>query len=429
MENISVTSLHDIEKWRSQLKLSDSASSAKALYHLLMELNQAPINAKQRFKILSVLRPTVSYICQALQKLYASQEILSEQQVAIVDLVLSLRHEMMKGYRYIIEDSLKSVFINKKLLLSSVQNAMLNCLKMLTQVYEHHRQPPVHLWRSLHSLYLLAEKKNIADNSLLKTIDWNCGLNTLQDIYKYCLLFVIADPYQLRHDEIVHLMHAMESWAPLVRLSKKEKKGMSPYIVDLLSDAPPKHTSTNQECPQEYYYITLDKVEKHLQDLLTEIKSTERNVKSDQFLNTELSLPYHYVESLLLSWNDFDRIVQQRKKAHGYVNVTLGVAACCWFASKNHVTPTETSASEKQEISETINIDLLPTPMPQLEIETQRYRQYTCELVDESEGGYCLKWIKEVPPPIKMWRDHCLRNTNPRERQSVGNWRHPLVSA
>jgi len=276
-------------------------------------------------------------------------------------------------------------------------------MKLLTQTYEHHREVPEVLWQNLHSLFKIARQKKFTQKSLKKIVEWNGSLNTLEDIYKYCLLFVMTNPYQLRHEEIIQLMYALEFWVPLMKLQREDKKDNQLFLVDLNKPVAAHYKKQCTEISEDCYYLNIEKLLDHLAKLRTHIKLGGGRKNENGFSDTELSLPLHFIQALIYTLSSFNVKQHTKQKLHGFVVVTLGMLAGYTFLKRK----SQTTLQEKNMMVdnsgsvETINISLLPPALCLSENELANYEQYNCELVDQSEEGYCLKWIQQIPDQLK----------------------------
>ncbi len=386
-----------IEQWRSQLPLSDNAASAKSMYFTLLDSHQAPISYKERFEILSLLRPTLRYICQSLQKFYDSQEVLTHQQRPIADLENSMNFEMLNSYKLVIEEAYNQFFSDNLIIISSFQNALSLCTKIIFNAYEQHRPAPEGIWLELHTIYKLAETKHIAHKSLKKYLTWQCRFNTLADIYKHCLLFSLANPNHLRRAQIIQLLYAIESWAPLLQIKTEDSNDSCLFIVDPHQDSPPRYSGLYEKPPFEGYFLNLEHINDRLSKLLTaHINGNEKTAK--QFSSSEFALSVPYVESILDAWISLRERAHKRIGTKGFISVSLGISACHWFVQHQTI---DASEGEPDTVNIDLNIDSLPQIKSHSENVIPKHEKYLCELINQSEKGYCLKWPDDVPSQLQ----------------------------
>lgn len=414
-------SLPALQQWLNQLPLSDLSETAKRLYIILQDSHQANISSELRFEILSFLKPTLDYLSEEIQKFYTSQEILSASESLTVDLIYALYIEMINGYKLVIEDTVQTFFCNKKMLLKAIQNAMHYGIKILFDSYTQHHNPPPGIWLDLHSLFILAQQKKFEKKPLFNEKE-SSKLNTLGDMYKHCLLFAIAHPFRLRRDEIIHLIPAIEEWAPLLTLQKTTNNKNS-FVVDIQSDTGPKNTLYFKPS-QEAYYLVMDKINERLNNLLS-LDRTVNNQSSTSLSVQELALSSGLLELLINSWVSPGEVNRGRQKAQGKISVCLGINAIQWQISNSRLSSLTmfNNVINTKSVTEKENMDTLPINQPENE-KTAKNATFNCELIDQSEGGYCLKWLQDIPPNLQCGEIIGLeKEANPPKAWSIGTIR------
>lgn len=415
-----VISVKAIEDWRKHVSLNDLPASAKALYITLLDCNKAKVSYEERYEILALLGPLYSCIVQALKKNYSEKEVLSHNERMIADLVNVLNIEMLNGYKLVITQGTKRFFYDKKIIIPAFQRALNLCTKILFNAYEQHRAPIPGAWLEFHQIYNLAKKHGLLTKSLKKYSDIPCRVDSIENIYKHYLLFAICHPHRMMKKQISLLCYTTESWAPLLILSKANKKNTHLFMVDMSQDAGPKHATTAQLKNPNCYYLDIDRVNRRLSTLLKTLKSKEDPARLG-FNASEMSIPESLIEILLSSWKSIIERAQQRTRAQGMVQVCLGLTA-----SFNVISNAEGLISEiLPDVSDEESIDLGNIPLPDHQNGTENVKQvfYRCELVDESIGGYCLKWQEEIPPQLQCGEIIAIRSEDGEDNWTIGNIR------
>lgn len=404
-------SISEVDAWRSQLPLSNVAASAKSLYHFLQDLHQAPLNAQDRFAILSHLRPTLSYLCDILGKIYTEREVLSDKQQLIAELVNALHFEMLTGYKLVIDTALNSLLTKKKLFISALLNAMVCCEKIIFDTYKQHRDPPRGIWYEFNTLYLLAKNKGVSQKSLSNHVEWQSRFNTLEELYKNCLLFAISNPYRLTKLEVAHLTYALEVWSPLLILKPLSQDSQGLFVIDVNSDQAPHYAALNPTPSPSSFMLVLDKITLRLEKLLQDKTNATGKKSSNYFLEAEQLLPNAFIEYLLGSWQYIRERAQKRDKAQGTISVCLGISTCHWFIS-------DQIGAQTQQHDITQDFHVIDLSMDQGGQKSLSYQCYDCQLVDQSEGGYCLQWTEEIPPQLQCGEIIALQRIIPNQAKS-----------
>jgi len=383
-----------IKSWQNQLPLSDLAACTKAYFLTLQDIYQAKIPTKLRYDILVLLRPTHSYLCQTLEKFYFSKELLSDDQKLIADLVYALRHEILNCYKLVIEENYNNSIFNRKILISALHNAMLCCMRIITHAYEQHRQPPKGMWHELNAIYKVIQNKGLGNKKVSKVKDWAFNLNTLNNLYAYILLYVVSNPHRLRRDEIKNLTYALEIWAPLLIIKHNGDSEECLFWVDLDSDSSPKVNTLDITQGPSTYFLDLSKINVHIEKLI-KLKLTNNHEKmSKSFIEAEIVLPNHFLEELHQNWSESKERAHRREQTQGQIRACLGLTATSWYLQKS----LQTLLMDDEDESDVIDLTDTNTILSSYNTEPPLYQ---CEIMDESSGGFRLKWLQEIPMQLE----------------------------
>lgn len=379
-------SFNAINAWQNQLPLSDLAGCTKAYFLTLQDIYQAKIPAKLRYDILVLLRPTHSYLCQTLEKFYFSKELLSDDQKLIADLVYALRHEMLNCYKLVIEQSYNSGIFKRGVLIGALHNAMLCCIRIITHAYEQHRQPPKGMWQELHALYKVVQNKHLGQKKLSKIKDWVFNVKNLNHLYSFILLYVVSNPHRLRRDEIKNLTYALEVWSPLLTIKHGGDSEECLFWVDLESDSPPKVNTLDITKSPSIYFLDLSKINTHIEKLIKLKLINNHEKMAKLFIEAEIVLPNHFLEELHQNWTESKERAHQREHTGGQIQACLGLTAATWYL-QNLLTggKQESEMIDLTDVNEKFHQSNTAPPL------------YQCEIIDESSGGFRLKWLQEIP--------------------------------
>jgi hypothetical protein len=148
----------------------------------------------------------------------------------------------------------------------------------------------------------------------------------------------------------------------------------------------------------------MDKVVDRLHKLLSLRGGLENSKLAKAFSSSELALPHNFIEALLNSWRSLSERAHERQKIHGHVSLCLGIAASHWFISnEKFVSLPDADITHISQDAEIIDMDVATNPdnpAPKAS-NTTKYKRYICELIDHSEGGFCLKWLQEIPTQLQ----------------------------
>lgn len=414
--------LKAVQEWKSKQSKSALSTSIKELYFLLRDLQDAHIPTHQRHDVLATLQPVLSAVSHSLQRLTEFEGINSEHHYLIADLMMNINMQMLQNYKILLEDELKPLWVNKKRLLFTLQYAMTQCVKILFFAYEQYRSPPAGLWSDLHALYLFAIQKRLVNKNVDKTPEWNFSYKNLGHLYKHCLLFYIANPYHFVRNELAQVKYALEAWAPLLEL-KKADPAISPLFgVDTTSDRPPQYALIQAQYSPNYCFLILDNITKRLLQLLAYKKNLKKNKGAQNFAPVELNLTLGFIEFLLSRWSAMQNKIGKREKIQGYIKACLGISASHWFLSKENLNLGNTDPENAPQ-SETLDVDALLRQHASLHAAGQdgkpQYQSYNCELINQSTGGFCLKWAANFPSQLQSGEIITLEQTH---SENPGHW-------
>lgn len=371
MNNEKKFTVASIEQWKSSLPLSNLTESTRAMYSLLTELKKSSLSPKHRFDVLCSLRLTVNYLTKNIDHFYTSQGILKENQKILSELSHGLYQELYDGFKTVL-DAVKHSFFHPRIRLYSLQNAMHYCAEMLFHAYQYHRVPQSGLWLTFHHYFLFAKEQKLLHRTLPTVSSWKFQLKTIADIYKHCLLFSIANPYHLRHDQIDYLIYALEAWSPLLEIDETNLNNAL-YVVDCDTDLPPRYASKSSSEKIHLYYLSLQRVNQRLTKLITFRKQEALKEDHREFTGSEYKLPFAFLNNLLNAWQYTSERVKPREHLEETLNICLGIAPIHW-----HIVHPETLTR-----SDTL------------------YPVYHVKTIDHSETGYCLEWSDALPNTLQ----------------------------
>ena len=385
-----------IEHWRSHLDLNDLEKSCKSLYSMLLDTHQAALSPTQRFEILNTLRPTVSYLSQSLMKLCPDNKgIINDRYRMIMELSQQLNLQLYHGYKMILEKTARNIFTHRDLTFESLFTCLHITSKLIFESYYQYRKPAKFLWKECHLIYQLSVKKRYHRRTLSKMTHWSSRFNNLEDIYKHILLFATAQPNHHTPERLEQLKYASEAWAPLVSFQGKNK--YQPYFVSPSLDHGP--IFVKKDTPPEHpgQYLDLNKLVAHLDKLYAYLEEPAKRKNESAFSPVETNIATEFIELLLNTWTNRGERAQQRLKAEGKLDTCLGINAIHWFIAQQ--TPDHSLNEYEEENLDVDVIDLSALPLPDQSSQSKEvhYDSYSCEIVDESAGGACLKWLHAVP--------------------------------
>ncbi len=233
-----------VRKWLDQLPVLNIPFAVGILHDTLLALNQQPIPAKNRVKLLELYYKPVSAIFKSFSEQQLRQTpIPTADRRLVTAKVGSLCQRLADGYKVLIRegregrrDPLKDAGQ-----LLAVFRAMEQLNRALMHAYRCYATVPPQVLHEIHQLYLLAESVGVQDRPVVVNRDRG-GARTIAHLYKRVLLLALSDPFHLAEGHAVRWFDLLDGWASLCPLSAdleslpvKDQR----FVIDLGGDGPP----------------------------------------------------------------------------------------------------------------------------------------------------------------------------------------------
>lgn len=430
-EGIPLT-VKEVEHWRNELPMADTSISAKKIYDLIIELNQAPIQSKDRFQILELLRAPVQFLCQNLKKHYLYQiTSLTPRKITIAQFSETLQTEMAYGYKIILNEYYPWSHQNdelRNLVATSIHRVFHYFGQIILRKGQLYTQLPKGLWNEIHRLYQHAENEKLLKEPILS------------GQYEHLILFSVSDPYKWRQIDQENLFNILDRWVGFLQTirtppTKPEQDEGRWIIIHPRDDMPPALFMRDQDIPPieaGCLFINLSKLLEHLKQVLTVVETNETNIRAARSPNPEYRLPAPLLKSLIQTLESqlerqIPRITRDQE-----VQVCIGLSAVHYYVSGKHLfqstgeiafgqteseaysipktaevetttPPSVISAeptTEKPE-EEAIDISFIPLPEQKSFIKLNEFKTTKCTLINDHTTGYCLLWSGDAYPPIQ----------------------------
>jgi hypothetical protein len=229
-----------LRDWVERLPLLNTEKTRQLLVEALERINQLDMSPDDRDVSLELLSTSVICTIDALKKDFLDKPMpLQAKHAKQADQALDLCNRMATGYRIMADDLGKDDAQNRQLAIA-IHRALRYLSEILLCHYQIYRQYPEGLWRSIHSLFALAEECGINRLSITDTTLPTDVVSNIDTIYKQILLLSLACPYRQRQKEIHFTYNALIDWASFCELSKPAtgtESGL--FSVNIQSDDPP----------------------------------------------------------------------------------------------------------------------------------------------------------------------------------------------
>jgi len=394
-------------RWLQTLPKANLGELAKQVYNALLELNQLITPQGNRLALLELLRAEVLFICQQLEPELLSQPILLDKRAQqIARLCQSLQEHLAAGYKRIILEQMQASNINRNDMLGLALQRTLHTLRaLLMRSCQLHRAPTTGLWLEIHSLYQTACKFGLQQmpqtdsHSLLGEI-------SIEQTWLTAALLGCVRTNQLHQDSIAPLLIVFETWASRVKLQAASAES-SLFVARLNGDQPPCYRfllSDHKEGSLLGINLSglVDAIKRQLQPV------AQRPVQWPKALNTAL------LQHLLTTFNEPAERRFERRREQGELTLCVGLRALHYFlagersfesmlgqSKQGHAVQVGAWESVTRNSAELIDAfgNFVFASESMSEEACEDYPLYQEQLLNRSDGGYCLSWqVREEAP-------------------------------
>lgn len=307
-----------VNLWVNNLPIANLGDSSKSTYRLLVDINQAEIEPDKRLAMLSTIEPVALELVIALEKQFINNHIaLTEKQKKIAALIQAIQTEISIGYHTIVESIVNTQIkrSHKKILSTALTMAMKYHGLVMLRCYQLYTSIPRRIWREVYCLYQLAREYEVENQSLNN--DETHKMDTCHNYFMRILLLSIANPYQLRQQDIQLL------WELLPELSEQATLmthafNKQHFVVSLGSSSPPVHKSLQPPHEQgNHLKLTAVELVEQLKQMLVSLK------KSSQLSMRKTMLLRHLIQC----WSHGAHRSFARSSCTEHLEISIGLGA------------------------------------------------------------------------------------------------------
>ena len=248
-----------VRKWVDSLPLINTEKSRVMLDEVLTEINSLNIPTQNRHETLESLATSVICVTEALKKSFLARPIpLRDNDLLLARQAVQLCNQMAAGYRILADDAGKHDR-QTALLTLAIHRALRYLSELLLTNYQIYTQYPDGLWKTINSLYALAEQHDITAHPVTDSTLPTAPQSTINTVYKQILLMSLACPYRLRQKEIHFVYNALMDWADITRLHHMDSDHTDGlFAVNLNADNPPSYRTLIKSEQQGMQWRVLD---------------------------------------------------------------------------------------------------------------------------------------------------------------------------
>jgi hypothetical protein len=229
-----------LSAWVNDLPLTDTRKSRKLLGEALHQMNTTDIPPKTRYNALELLSSSVMCVADSMKRDFLTKSIpLQGNNLLLATQTVELFNQMATGYRILTDDQGRDDSQTSRLTVA-IHRSLRYLSEVLLTNYQLYIQYPTSLWRTINSLYALAEEYDITTQAISDSTLSSTPRSSIGAVYKQILLLSLACPYRLRQKEIHFVYNALTDWADnsrLYHMDSSHTQGL--FAINLNADDPP----------------------------------------------------------------------------------------------------------------------------------------------------------------------------------------------
>ncbi len=443
-----------IEEWINGLPLANLGETARQIYNLLLEINALNIPSEERNRLLEQLRPTTSYVVDALKKHYVGHPFpLSLKSRKVARLAREILNEMATGYRIIIVEAAPAgggTRNDGKSLVTALHRAVRYLGGILLKTYQVYDPYPAGVWGQLHALYEFAEQRDLHKIPVTDSEYTLVQTGSISDAYKQILLLALSCPYRLRQGEVEQVERALERWASYAELQTLQDHATSRalFVTNLRHDDPPTYRVLHdQNALESCRLLDTQGLTKILREEMVQAPETANN----HLQPTAQDVSPDIMRRLMLAWGVIPKRRFTRTKKFAQVEVGMGLsnahyhisnqwsfnpdngggsstpAAESPFQNRANYSSAPVSANtgwmtESWDLGAGGTIDwktTAETPAQSAAASAAPAHQHW-KMINVSAGGYCLLWDNEEATQAQVGELVCLQEIDSRQINAWG---------
>lgn len=460
------------EAWFNALPMANIGETARQVFSTLVEFNRTEIPDLLRAKTVEKFRPPVEYITNNLQKYYVDTGLpLATKGWKTASLARELQKELAISYKVIVERMIAgdSANFDRRLLVIALHRALYYLGQCLLQNALVYTAWPDGIWREINSIYAYASQNNVHQVQVKPDDGRDSGASTsIEDLFKCLMLFASATPHRLRQSHARLLFSLLLEWSRFTTILVDDDGGTSlgRFNVDLWTDSAPMHNSLRTPMPGRRMAI-LD-----VRDLLKKLRGNFEQAPWDSRTGLQTGKPVvtrPLLRLLIMAWSR----PPDRRFVRTKLNFDLQVVACLHAIHANlqaeDQAPYETTRAplfnlveadnpplggrskvkwtsgslenvslaplDSEFVSDSLFNDSLPgTPSdsepsipapaqhekPKPGQESKESRRHSVNTINESAGGYCIRWQGDHIPRVKIGELIGVESPSDRRKYGLG---------
>jgi hypothetical protein len=436
-------------EWAASLPVANPQVVARQLVTALDEINRCRMHPELRFALLAALQDNLLIATASLTRRFLNQPLVMPEELRqLADRVSELYSLSVSAYACVAIEALRERDSVRnmnpaRLVCEALLKAMEYSTRKLMLTFQFHQPVEISGWLTLHQLYAVAERQELANISIPGADGQPTSITRL---YLEALMLGCCKPNQLRQADQTMVHKVLRKWSHLLKLQRGTSDDAL-FVVDLSRDQPPLYSALYRDgSSPACRRIDTSALVACMRNLLDAGKGQGRaGIPLDASTRIAPGLLAHLVDSLgTMSVRNF-----ARKPVSGPLQVSFGLSAAHFHAAgdipfslvvhgrdyisspservaTNPFLTDEDSSSRDQwgsanpeedferrnfasegesEVAHQVNPDpksvhAILEDGPELPDERD-FPVYEVQMVNASPGGYCLEWTDNLPEDLK----------------------------
>lgn len=431
------------QHWLASLSGTRIGTTARELYKALKEFNRIQLQPRQRQPIIQVFLEPIHSSCRSLEAYYLHRAFpLDANTLKIAQINKALKLELALSFKILLRDLLKDSD-TKQDIAQAIQGALTLHLSILRQDALTYHSYPKLFWKETNQLFRLALTHDIQSLEVALSLSETTTPRSIEESYRQIALAGLSDHYRLRQSEIIRLFNLLPEFSPVMQLSRDyDDQQKNRFIVLLEHNLPPLPVSQAKAEileDQKRLFLKTDR-------LITQLESLESKLifnnltgeKEYQGLSRRTFLHLQQVWSLMPTRHS------PRTNLYFELDLVLGIKRIYkrQLATRNAQLDSELTSSsglfsflgaegsdmqldlhsgfwEEQPINIThINEhDYLRSGTGKADKNQEAQQRF--QIINESDGGYCLSWNSNNMHSIKVGELLGIRQKDPSQNLDI----------
>ena len=400
-----------IDSWLAELSQKDTKEQGQQLNNALGDFLVYACNPKELLQLAEKVRPVIINCCETLTKKHLTNSVVFDSgQQACFDICALLHNSITLLYRSIAEDPEN----NKQGQAFSLHRAMSHSTQSMLFYSLLYRPVPPGFWLEQHHLFKLAQRLKLTEHT--QPDSFNKKALNIVTLYKRSLLLSRSRANKLNYDDIKRVWQALALWAPHSKL--KKTSGLQTFFAINLSSDDGLHYASPDPDREIKGVFGLD-----CRILSAHLKKLKETPDQSGSISPQL------INHLASAWAQISKRQHSRAKNNDHCQVSSGFSPVHYHLSgemdfNSIVAPfAETEATQKQsfdaekndvwanaydagedkersqaQTEENAVIQFNSQPAKK----DSRYQPDECQLINISDGGYCVEMSLPVSQKINI---------------------------